>query len=107
MSLYLYQGAYTSDSIAAQMKNPEDRLEAVRPAIEAHGGKLVAGGYSFGEYDVVALCDMPSDTAMASFVLAVGAGGAVRAGKTTKLLNGQEWVEALRGASGSQYRPAR
>ncbi|MBV9171163.1 MAG: GYD domain-containing protein [Gammaproteobacteria bacterium] len=107
MSLYLYQAAYTPESLATQMRNPQDRLEAVRPAIEAHGGKLLGGGFAFGEYDVMVMCDMPSDTAMAAFALAVGAGGAVRNTRTTKLLSGQEYVEALRGASGSQYRPAR
>ncbi len=49
----------------------------------------------------------PGDTTAASIALAAGAGGAVRSAKTTQLLSGQERVESLRTARGSQYRPAR
>jgi uncharacterized protein with GYD domain len=107
MALYMYQGAYTAESVAAQIKDPQDRMEAVRPALEAMGGKIVAGGYPFGEYDVILLFEAPDDTTAASMVLAVAAGGAFRSGKTTRLLSGQEWIESLRKAQGSQYRPAR
>ena len=43
MPLFMYQAAYTPESWAAQVKNPQDRIErAARPACEAVGGKLVA-----------------------------------------------------------------
>jgi uncharacterized protein with GYD domain len=107
MALYIYQAAYTAESVAAQIKEPHDRIEAVRPAIEGLGGKLIAGGYPFGEYDVLVLVDAPDETVMASIALTVAAGGAVRQAKTTRLLSGQEWVDSLRRAQGSQYQPAR
>ena len=40
MPHYLVQAAYTPEAWAAQVKNPQDRAEVVRPAIEALGGKL-------------------------------------------------------------------
>ncbi|MBV9322835.1 MAG: GYD domain-containing protein [Chloroflexi bacterium] len=107
MPLYMYQAAYTSESLAAMIKSPQDRLEAVRPAFEGIGGKILAGGFPFGEYDVVVIFEAPDDTAAASLALAVAAGGATRGGKTTRLLTGPEWVAALKGAQASQYRPAR
>lgn len=107
MPLYMYQAAYTPESIAAQIKEPRDRLEAVRPALEALGGKIVVGGYPFGEYDVLVVIEAPDDTTAASFALAVTAGGAAKSAKTTRLLSGQEWIESLRKAQSSQYRPAR
>ena len=61
MPLYMYQAAYTPESLAAQIREPRDRLEVVRPAIEAAGARLVVGGYSFGDYDVVALYEAPDD----------------------------------------------
>ena len=103
----MYQAAYTAESIAAQIREPQDRLEAVRPALEALGAKIVVGGYPFGEYDVLVIVEAPDDTTAASMAMAVGAGGAVRQAKTTRLLSGQEWTEALRKAQGSEYRPAR
>jgi uncharacterized protein with GYD domain len=107
MALYMYQAAYTPESMAAQIKQPQDRIEAVRPALEAMGTKFLAAGYPFGEYDVLVVYEAPDDTTAASLAMAVAAGGAVKSAKTTRLLNGQEWVESLRKAQGSQYRPAR
>jgi hypothetical protein len=42
MPLYMYEAAYTAESLAAQLKNPQNRADAVgRAACEALGGKLV------------------------------------------------------------------
>jgi uncharacterized protein with GYD domain len=105
MPLYMYQVSYTAEAVAALVREPQDRIEAVRPAIEALGGKLVAAGYPFGEYDAIVLYEAPDDTSAASFALAIAAGGAARSAKTTRLLTGQEWIESLRKVQGSQYRP--
>jgi uncharacterized protein with GYD domain len=107
MALYMYQASYTAESVAAQIKEPQDRITAVTPAIEALGAKILVGGYPFGEYDVLVVLEAPDDTTAASVALAVAAGGAVKSAKTTRLLSGQEWIESLRKAQGSQYQPAR
>jgi uncharacterized protein with GYD domain len=107
MALYLYQASYTAESVAAQIKEPQDRIKAVTPAIEALGAKILVGGYPFGEYDVLVVLEAPDDTTAASVALAVAAGGAVKSARTTRLLSGQEWIESLRKAQGSQYQPAR
>jgi uncharacterized protein with GYD domain len=107
MALYMYEAAYTAESIAAMIKSPQDRLEVVRPAFEAIGGKILAGGYPFGDYDVMVVYEAPDDTAAASLALAVASMGAVRLAKTTKLLTGPEWVASLKAAQASTYRPAR
>jgi uncharacterized protein with GYD domain len=97
---YLYQLSYTPESLATQIKDPQDRLKtAAAPVIEAVGGKLLGGGFSFGDYDVTLLVEAPNDEAVAAVALAVGAGGAVRSSKTTKLLSGEQWVAALNKAS--------
>ncbi len=110
MPLYMYQLAYTPESIAAQIKDPQDRLEvAAMPVINAVGGKLIAGGYSFGEYDIVVIYEAPDDESAAAVALAVAAGGAVRSAKTTKLMNGAQWISSLQKAQSvsAGYRPAR
>jgi len=107
MALYMYQAAYTAESMAAQIREPQDRIKAVTPALEAMGAKIVAGGYPFGEYDVLVIIEASDDTTAASVALAVGAGGAVKSAKTTRLLSGEEWMESLRKAQGSPYQPAR
>lgn len=107
--LYLYQGAYTAESLAAQIKEPKDRIEVVKPVFEAIGGKILASGYPFGEYDVIVVYEAPDDTAAASLALAIAAGGALRSAKTTRLLSGTEWVAALSKAQTASpaYKPAR
>jgi uncharacterized protein with GYD domain len=105
MPLYLYQVSYTPEAVAALIAEPQDRTDAVRPAIEALGGKLVAAGYPFGEYDAIIVYEVPDDSSAAAFALAIAAGGAARSAKTTRLLSGQEWIESLRKAQGSQYHP--
>ena len=50
MAFYLYQVGYTPEAWATMAKKPQDRIEAVRPAIEKLGGKVVSGYLAFGEY---------------------------------------------------------
>ena len=107
MPLYWYQAAYTAESVAAQIREPQDRIKVVTPALEAQGAKILVGGYPFGEYDVLVIFEAPDDTTAASVALAVAAGGAIRSAKTTRLLSGQEWIDSLRKAQGSGYQPAR
>ena len=110
MPQYLYQLAYTPESLAAQIKNPQDRLELVgKQLVDAVGAHIVGGGYSFGEYDVSIIVDAADDVTMAAVALAIAAGGAVKAAKTTSLLSGPQWVAALKKAPAvtAKYQPAK
>ena len=73
------------------------------------GGKLIGGWLCFGDYDLVIIADVPDNESMAAIALAVGAGGAIKASKTTILLTGTEGVGALEKANAvsTTYRPAR
>ena len=108
MPQYLYQLAYTPESLAAQMKNPQDRLEVVgKQLAESAGVKIVGGGYSFGEYDIAVIVEAADDTTMAAVAIAIAAAGAIKATRTTPLLSGAQWVAALQKAPSITYRPAR
>jgi uncharacterized protein with GYD domain len=110
MPHYLCQFAYTPESWAAQVKNPQNRIETVgRAATEAAGGKFVGGWLCFGKYDALFIADMPDMESMAAIALAVTAGGAIKAMKTTPLMTGAQGVEALKKADtvAKTYRPAR
>ncbi|HJY50747.1 MAG TPA: GYD domain-containing protein, partial [Stellaceae bacterium] len=88
----------------------QNRVEAVgRQACEAVGGKLVGGWYCFGDYDVVFICDVPNNESMSAIALAVAAGGAVKASKTTVLMTGTEGMGAMKKADVvvKTYKPAR
>ncbi len=106
MPQYLCQVAYTSEGWAALVKNPQNRTEAVRGAIEKLGGKIVNAWFAFGEYDVVVVLDMPDNVSAAGIAIAFAAGGACKSVKTTPLLSGEEAVEAMKKAAKSGYKPA-
>ena len=105
MAKYLFQAAYTSEALAAQLQNPQNRVEAIRPVIEGLGGRIESAYFAFGDYDVVGIVDMPDNVSMAAFSLAAAAGGAAKAVKTTPLMTIEEGIEAMRKAGGTGYRP--
>jgi uncharacterized protein with GYD domain len=104
MPFYLVQAAYTPEAWATMVKNPQNRNEAVRPVIEGLGGRLHGAWFAFGDYDIIAIVEMPDNTNAAAFSLAASAGGSVRALKTTPLMTTEEGIEAMRRAAGSSYR---
>jgi uncharacterized protein with GYD domain len=106
MPRYLYQIAYTSESWATQLKDPQNRIEKVRGSIEQLGGKIVDAYYSFGDYDLIAIFDMPDNVSAAAFALAVAGGGAAKAAKTTPLMSLEEGIEAMKKGGQSSYKPA-
>ena len=110
MPIYMYQAAYSAEHWAAQIQNPQNRVETIgRQVCEAVGGRLIGGWLCFGDYDIVVIADAPNNEAMAAIALGVAAGGAVKASKTTVLMTGAEGVEALKKADAvaKVYRPAR
>lgn len=105
MAHYLIQVAYTPEAWATMSKNPQDRGELVRPAVEALGGRLESFYMCFGEYDVVAIAEFPGNTDAAAFGISAAAGGAVRAYRTTPLFESSESIEAMRKSAGTGYTP--
>ena len=96
----VHMARYTPNAWAALLGAPADRLKTgAEPALEATGGRLLAGGFMFGDYNVVAIFDAPDDTSAAASAAVVNAGGALRAERTQRLFTGEEMVEALRRAT--------
>ena len=48
MPLYMHQVAYSAEGWEAVIARSQNRIEAVRSAIEKLGGKVVSGWFSFG-----------------------------------------------------------
>ena len=105
MPHYLVQAAYTPEAWATLVKNPQDRIKAIAPAIERLGGKVQDGYLAFGDYDIVVICEFPDNVTAAAFSAAASAGGSVKAFKTTPLMNMAEAVKAMKKASTSSYEP--
>jgi uncharacterized protein with GYD domain len=106
MPLFMHQVAYTSDGWNAVISHPQNRIEAVRTAIENLGGKIVSGWFSFGQYDIVAITEMPDNVSAAAIGIAFAGGGACKSVQTTPLLTQEEGLQAMNKAATCGYRPA-
>jgi uncharacterized protein with GYD domain len=107
MPRYLLQVAYTPEAWAAQLKNPQNRVEIVSQLMQRLGGTFESAYYAFGEYDIVAIMDLPDNASAAAASMVVSAGGSVKAIKTTPLVPVDEGMQAMRkGAeAAASYRP--
>ncbi|MHB8645992.1 MAG: GYD domain-containing protein [Thermomicrobiales bacterium] len=107
MAHYLIQAAYTAEVWAAQLRNPQHRVEVVRPLFERLGARIEVVYYAFGEYDLIIVVEAPDNVSAAALSLAVTASGTAKAFKTTPLLTVEEGVEAMRkgGDAATLYTP--
>ena len=107
MALFAQQIAYTPLAWAALLREPHNRLTAVQHVLEGLGGRLVDGWFAFGDYDVLVICELPDTISAAALAMAVSAGGAMRAVKTTPLLSFDDGLAAMRKAKAAEYQPPR
>ena len=106
MANYMIQISYSPESIKAMAANPQDRAAEAAKLLEGMGGKLHQYFFTFGDYDVVAIGELPDNVTMAACSMAVSAAGTVSAFKTTPLLSMDEAMEAMKKAGAvSGYRP--
>ena len=61
---------------------------------------------SFGDYDIIGIVEMPDNVSAAAFSMAISAGGACKAVKTTPLISTEEGIEAMKKAANCGYKPA-
>jgi uncharacterized protein with GYD domain len=105
MPHYLHQVAYSREGWEALLARPQNRIEAVRPAIEKLGGKLETAWFAFGEYDVIVITELPDNVSAAAISIAFAGGGACKAVQTTPLMSPEEAVQAFKKAGECGYRP--
>jgi uncharacterized protein with GYD domain len=107
MSHFMIRWQLTDASAKALVGKPHDRTGAATALIEGFGGKLHSYYISFGEYDGVAICEFPDNTAAAACSMAGAATGAFTRFETTTLLTAKEAEAAMKHAHNTKtgYRP--
>ena len=105
MPSFLHQVAYSREGWQALLSHPQDRIEAVRPAIERLGGKIKNAWFAFGDHDVILITEMPDNVSAAGIAMAFAGGGACKSVQTTPLMSVEEAVQAMKKAGESGYRP--
>ncbi len=89
MPTYISLLRYTQQGIMAIKQSPT-RLDAAKEAYRRAGGELKAFYLTMGQYDAVAIAELPDDTAGAKLALALGAQGNVRS-ETMRAFTEQEF----------------
>ena len=76
MSVYIVLGKFTQEGIT-KIKDSPQRLEASRKSVQSLGGEMKAFYYTMGQYDYVAIIEMPNNEAMMKGLLRGGSRGSV------------------------------
>jgi uncharacterized protein with GYD domain len=77
MPTYISMLRYTAQGISSA-KNAPARIDAAREGYKKAGGELKAIYLTLGQYDLVAIAEMPNDEAVARMALALGMQGNIR-----------------------------
>ena len=94
MSRYLHTFSYSKEAVKGLVSKPENRIEAVRPLIEAAGGKLIDAYYTLGNQDGIIITEFPADVDALTVSMAVGSTGAIADISTTTLIQIDDAVKA-------------
>jgi uncharacterized protein with GYD domain len=98
MSHFMVRWQFTDTSSKALVAKPQDRTGAATALIEGFGGKLHSYFFTFGEYDGIAICEFPDNTAVAACSMAAAATGRYARFETVTLLTAKEAEVAMKRA---------
>ena len=110
MAYYLLRAKYAQDSMNALVQRPEDRMLTTTRLLKEVGGRLHYYFFSFGEYDIVLLFELPDNVSAAALAMTLSAAGTVTATETIPLLTMEDAIDAMnraREASGIYVHPGR
>lgn len=105
MAKYAILFTFKGETVKAMMDNPADRAAAAAGIIESAGGTLESYYIMFGSWDGICIADLPDSNAAAAVSLRVSGSGAFSQVETHELKTAEEFIGALRTASGLAYSP--
>ena len=107
MSHFIIRWQFNSASAKALVGNPHDRTAPATTLIEGFGGKLHSYFFAFGDYDGVAICEFPDNTAAAACSMTAASTGAFSRFETVSLLTAKEAEAAMKRARDAKtgYKP--
>ena len=97
MATYLIQINWTEQGIR-NIKDSPKRLDAAKKTLKDLGGEMKAFYMTLGATDALLIVDVPTDEALANFVLKVGSAGNVRT-STVRAYAEDEYRRILDGVS--------
>ena len=99
LTLYTFKG----ETLKADMERPSDRAAVVSEAAKSVGGSLDAYYWMLGQYDGLAILDLPDSAAAARLAMTVSSSGAFAHLETHELFSSDQVLELMRAAKGVDY----
>jgi uncharacterized protein with GYD domain len=90
MVKYLALFGFTGETVKRYVENPSDRAVAVRRLVESVGGRLECYYWMFGQYDGMAIVEMPDSHTLAAAALAIVSSGAFSHFESHELLGADD-----------------
>ena len=104
MPTFMVQASYTNTAWGMLVQRTENRMEALKPMMDRLEGRILSWYYTFGDYDVVVVFEVPNNVTAAAVSMAIAGSGAVKEFKTTVLMSPDEGFDAMLLAQGAGYR---
>ena len=90
MATYLMQASYSAEGVQGLIKGGgSSRVAVVEALVQQMGGSVESVYFSFGDSDVIGICDVPDNVSAVAISLAVNASGMINA-KLTPLITPEE-----------------
>jgi uncharacterized protein with GYD domain len=105
MAKYVIFFTLLSDSVKGMMDRPSNRETVVSNLLSGVGGSLDAYYWMFGQYDGMAICDVPDSISAAAVSVAVSSTGAFGHIETHELIPASSLKHVLDTAKGLSYFP--
>jgi uncharacterized protein with GYD domain len=102
---YLVLFNLTSETAKRFIAKPSDRAAVIRAVAESAGGSLESYYWMFGQYDGVAIFELPDDHTMAAVSLAITSSGALSRFETHELIESGDLAAIAERAKGIAYQP--
>ncbi len=108
MATFIITGCYTSDAMKGMVANPSDRAAAVKPLVEATGGKMLAYYATTGVNDFLMICEAADGADITPALIVAGATGTVSNLQTVRAYSGPEFkaMQEKAGGLASALKPA-
>lgn len=103
MPYYMLQAGFTPAALVSMVKDPHDYRKRLRSLMEKFGGSLEGCWLAFGDYDLMAICQVPDHETMAALSMAFAADGGLKLVKTTSLITWDEGMHAMKRAGEVSY----
>jgi uncharacterized protein with GYD domain len=108
MATFIITGNYTGQAVKGMISNPSDRAEAVRPMVEATGGKMTSYYATTGETDFMMIVESADGADIIPALMVAGASGTVSNLKTVRAYSSADFMAAQKkaGALAAKFKPA-